>query len=766
MGPWKVIYVPNFSQIFYDPEKTRAKIAMGMSALTDHMIGTYSDPGISIIKKAHYPKTDAEIKVMLQELLEDGRPLTADIEGFGLKHWECGIGTIAFAWNQGEGLAFPVDYKAIPGAAAAPYGTNEPDSYRRALLRSFFEECYLKGINIKWHNIAFDVYVLIYQLFMDHILDQEGLLHGLEIMLGNHDGWDCTKLITYLATNSCAGNKLGLKDQAQEFAGNYAVDEIKDITKIPLPKLLEYNLVDALSTWYVFDKNHPQMVKDDQLNIYNTLFKPSTVDIVQMQLTGMPVNMTRVLEVEIELETEQQRAINELRNTQVISHYEQILRGHHVRKRNEKLKKKQITLEDEETLAVRFNPNSNDQLQELLFEVLGLPIVGYTENGNPSADGDSIKALLNHTKDPDILKFLTGLKDYKDVNKMLTDFIPSLKNAQLGNDGWHYLFGNFNLGGTKSGRLSSSGPNLQNLPASSRYSKPIKSCFQAPPGWLFCGLDFDSLEDRISALTSKDPNKLKVYTDGFDGHCLRAFAYWGHLMPDIDGTSVESVNSIAKHEVYKTYRQDSKAPTFALTYQGTFKTLMTNCGFSMEQAREIETKYHELYVVSDQWVAAKLDQATVDGYVTIAFGLRLRTPLLHQVIRGTSKTPFQAEAEGRTAGNALGQSYCLLNSRAGNEFNAIVRKGKYRLDIKPCAQIHDAQYFLIRDDCQIVKYANDNLVPAVKWQELEDIRHDEVKLGGKLGIFYPNWTKEITLANDATVAEIIATVDEHLKQAA
>lgn len=554
MGPWKVIYVPNFSQIFYDPEKTRAKIAMGMSALTDHMIGTYSDPGISIIKKAHYPKTDAEIKAMLQELLEDGRPLTADIEGFGLKHWECGIGTIAFAWNQGEGLAFPVDYKAIPGAAAAPYGTNKPDSYRRALLRSFFEECYLKGINIKWHNIAFDVYVLIYQLFMDHILDQEGLLHGLEIMLGNHDGWDCTKLITYLATNSCAGNKLGLKDQAQEFAGNYAVDEIKDITKIPLPKLLEYNLVDALSTWYVFDKNHPQMVKDDQLNIYNTLFKPSTVDIVQMQLTGMPVNMTHVLEVEIELETEQQRAINELRNTQVISHYEQILRGHHVRKRNEKLKKKQITLEDEETLAVRFNPNSNDQLQELLFEVLGLPIVGYTDNGNPSADGDSIKALLNHTKDPDILKFLTGLKDYKDVNKMLTDFIPSLKNAQLGNDGWHYLFGNFNLGGTKSGRLSSSGPNLQNLPASSRYSKLIKSCFQAPPGWLFCGLDFDSLEDRISALTSKDPNKLKVYM----GHVVYEIDIDGiiHHIRD-DDTIVYDGQSLTGEQFYELYGSDS-----------------------------------------------------------------------------------------------------------------------------------------------------------------------------------------------------------------
>lgn len=253
-------------------------------------------------------------------------------------------------------------------------------------------------------------------------------------------------------------------------------------------------------------------------------------------------------------------------------------------------------------------------------------------------------------------------------------------------------------------------------------------------------------------------------TDGYDGHSLRAYAYWGDQMPDIDPNSVVSINSI--QDKYKPFRQDSKAPTFALTYQGTYKTLMTNCGFSEEKARSVEAKYHELYFVSDQWVAAKLDQATKDGYVTIAFGLRLRTPLLHQVIRGTSKTPHQAEAEGRTAGNALGQSYCLLNSRAGVEFNGKVRKSAFRLDIKPSAQIHDAQYFLIRDDINAIKYANDNLVKAVQWQELPDIVHDEVKLGGKLGIFYPTWKTEITLPNGANEEEIFAVIDKAMAEAA
>ena len=76
--------------------------------------------------------------------------------------------------------------------------------------------------------------------------------------------------------------------------------------------------------------------------------------------------------------------------------------------------------------------------------------------------------------------------------------------------------------------------NLQNIPASSAYAKRIKEAFVAPVGWLFVGADFNSLEDYISALTTKDPNKLKVYTDGFDGHCLRAATYFAENMRDIE----------------------------------------------------------------------------------------------------------------------------------------------------------------------------------------------------------------------------------------
>jgi DNA polymerase-1 len=227
---------------------------------------------------------------------------------------------------------------------------------------------------------------------------------------------------------------------------------------------------------------------------------------------------------------------------------------------------------------------------------------------------------------------------------------------------------------------------------------------------------------------------------------------------------VAEINSIEVK--YGPLRQKSKVPTFALTYDGTPNTLVTGSGLSITEAKAIYNAYHELYGVSDAWVAAKLDQAAKDGYITAAFGLRVRTPLLKQVIRKTSKTPYEAEAEGRSAGNALGQSWCLLNSRAGSEFMGLVRASDHRLDIRPSAQIHDAQYFLIRDDTSVVKYVNHHLVAASFWQDDPEIQHDEVKLGGGLSLFHPSWADEIKIPNGADEAGIAAAVEaEMIKRA-
>lgn len=251
---------------------------------------------------------------------------------------------------------------------------------------------------------------------------------------------------------------------------------------------------------------------------------------------------------------------------------------------------------------------------------------------------------------------------------------------------------------------------------------------------------------------------MAVYLDGFDGHSLRAAYYFKDQCPEIDITDPVSVNSIKK--LYPELRQKSKAPTFLLTYGGTYHGLMNNLGWDTETAKAIEANYHILYKESDDYVQAKLHQASKDGFVTVAFGLKLRTPLLKQVMFGSKTMPYEAAAEGRTAGNALGQSFGMLNNRAANAFMQKVWASPFRYDVKPVALIHDAIYVMFRDSPQVAEFVNRELIEAMKWQELPEIAHDQVKLGAALDLFYKNWSQPVTIPNNANQSEILRVAKE------
>ena len=197
---------------------------------------------------------------------------------------------------------------------------------------------------------------------------------------------------------------------------------------------------------------------------------------------------------------------------------------------------------------------------------------------------------------------------------------------------------------------------------------------------------------------------------------------------------------------------------------GTYHGLIKNCGFSEEVAKQIEALYHKLYVWSDNFIAARIQKEAVEqGFVTLAFGLKLRTPLLKKTVLGNRYTTYEAQQESRTAGNAMGQSYGLLNNRAAVAFMKIVWKSKHRLKIMPVALIHDAIYLIIDDDLETIEFANKHLTKEMEWQELPEIAHDKVKLGGNLDLFYPHWANSITLQPNWTQKEICANVDASLK---
>jgi len=453
----------------------------------------------------------------LESDLKRKKELEAEIKhtyvGSALKHFSGRIGTVAFAWDQHNGVAFSVDYKPLlePVNVLSASGHKTPkwlhgeevhNAEVRALLKEFFET--YQGTLI-WHNVSYDAYIAIYQLWMGDLLDQENLLLGLDVMLKR---FECTKLITYLATNSCAGNKLSLKEQAHEYAGSWAQDDVENIRLIMEPDLLKYNLIDCLSTWYTYNKNYPIMVADDQEDIYRSLFKLCVTDVIQMQLTGMCLSMSKVTDAEVKLTKIHQDSLAAIIALPITQQFINDNIDKEVVSRNAKYKKKVITASDAD---FEFNPNSNPQMQSLLYDYLGLGIIDFTKTKQPAVGNKTLEKLSKMTSDTTQLLVLNSLIDFVKVGKLLSAFIPAFKAAPLAKDGYHYLFGSFNLGGTVSGRMSSSNPNMQNIPSSSTYAKIIKECFIAPVGWVFVGADSASLEDRIDTLLTKDPNKLKIY---------------------------------------------------------------------------------------------------------------------------------------------------------------------------------------------------------------------------------------------------------------
>lgn len=236
-------------------------------------------------------------------------------------------------------------------------------------------------------------------------------------------------------------------------------------------------------------------------------------------------------------------------------------------------------------------------------------------------------------------------------------------------------------------------------------------------------------------------------------------------MPDIteelnNATSeeekVEIINSIAHR--YKHLRQDSKAPTFACTYGGTYLTLMKNCGFDETTAKSIEQSYHKLYVVSDNWVQEHIKHACKVGYITTGFGLRVRTPILKNTTYSLNM-PNLASAEARTAGNALGQGWGVLNDRAMNEVIEEVDKLGLTEDILPVGKIHDACYYKVRNDIDTILTLNKLTTKAACWQDHPVIAHPDVHLSGQLDLFYPDWASPITLPEDCTEEQLLNLVE-------
>ena len=213
-----------------------------------------------------------------------------------------------------------------------------------------------------------------------------------------------------------------------------------------------------------------------------------------------------------------------------------------------------------------FNIGSSKQKQ-LFFAFLNIESESQSKTtGLPSWSRDEIERVNKETADPAIKEITQAFSDYSSGAIIKQNFIPAFYKYTVNGR----LHGTLRLFGAKTFRLTSQDPNLLNVPSTkSIYSKPVKKCFIAPPGYIILTADFGALEDRVIASLTRDSNKCRVFTDGLDGHCLNAYGYFKdeiaqymHLTHDLVTDVKEFYRLVEEgHKELKAIRQKGKPVT-------------------------------------------------------------------------------------------------------------------------------------------------------------------------------------------------------------
>lgn len=351
-----------------------------------------------------------------------------------------------------------------------------------------------------------------------------------------------------------------------------------------------------------------------------------------------------------------------------------------------------------------FNPNSPKQLLELLFNKLGLPI----PDGNLSTDENTLKLLTSFHP------IAQALLDYRQLHKLYGTYVTGIQK-KLDSEGAIHC--NFNVHGTETGRLSSSNPNLQNIPVRSERGKTIRKLFVARPGATLVELDVSQAELRTLAWFSQDPKLIEIFQSGHDLHTATAALMYHVKLGDVTSDQ----------------RRKGKTVNFAVVYGAGPDKVMETIGCSYQEAKEAIELWFKQFSRAAEWMESKRQEALTTGQVTMPHGRKRSFPIITRenrgdVLRQAVNTPVQGYASDITFKSfaRVGQTfreyledlmaYLLLtvhDSMLSETFNdpIEVARLKYRTVIKVAEEM-----------CPGVPFEADAKI-GKSWGEMEEVDH-------------------------------------------
>ena len=402
---------------------------------------------------------------------------------------------------------------------------------------------------------------------------------------------------TMLAQFLCdpGGRGLGLKQMAFDYFG-WQMTEIteligkgrKQITmrEVPIAQAAAYAAADADATLRLWKILEPKLIQRSQAKLFHEVEVPLIPVLTEMEMTGVALDVRYLGELSGEITA----------------------------------RLRELEKEVFESAGAVFNINSPKQLGEVLFGKLGLPAQSRTSTGALSTSAEVLDELRGrHPVIPLLL-------EHRELSKLHGTYVEAL--PRLINPGTGRLHTDFNQAGAVTGRLSSSNPNLQNIPNRSEMGHRVRKAFVPRAGWRLVSADYSQVELRILAHMADDPTMKEAFTRGEDIHATTAAVIYDTPLTDV--TSMQ--------------RSNAKRINFGIAYGMGPQALAAGTGMSVGEAQAFIQRYFERFPRVHDWLANTKHLAAEQGYVETLLGRRRYFPELQHGAPEQMKRRAEREA--------------------------------------------------------------------------------------------------------------------------
>jgi len=556
-------------------------------------------------------RTESELKSMIEEIIKAG-VVSFDTETDSIHPVDANLVGMSFSIKGNSGWFLPLQSRGL-------FSDDYPDpAISLPAVKPLLEDKNIKKIG---QNIKYDLLVL-----KRAKIELRGIYFD-------------TMIASYLLNPS--ERRHNMDDLAEKYL-NYKTITYKELTgtgknaiplvEVPLERLAEYATEDADITFRLYKLFKPMLDEQNLTSLFETIEMPLLSILGDMEYSGVKIDTV---------------------------HFEKMKKI--IVERVRDVEKKIYEMAGQE-----FNINSTKELSAILFDKLNLKTAKKTKTGF-STDITVLETLKGSHE------IIDHLIDYRTLSKLQSTYIDSLPKLISPTTG--RIHTSYNQTVASTGRLSSSDPNLQNIPIKDEFGGQIRKGFIPEKGFLLMSADYSQIELRLAAHYSNDSNMIKAFKDKIDIHSMTASSVFG--------VTIDQITPIM--------RRQAKIINFATIYGVSPYGLSQQAEIGMKEAAEFIKKYFETYPGFRQYIDRTIEFAKEHGYVQTLMGRKRPVPEIN------SETHFRKEGAERVAINMpiQGTSADMIKIAMINISKEMILK---KLKSRMIMQVHDELVFEVHED--------------------------------------------------------------------